>query len=76
MIGTSYSEHALSYIKENPNATCTSLLEDFAGKAEDIWTGDSINKSRYILAGTYVLNLPLFIVCIIGVVQALSCGNQ
>jgi len=76
VIGTRYTEHALSYIKDTPNATCTILLDDFAGKAEDIWTRDSINKSRYILAGTYVLNLPLFIICIIAVVQALSCSNQ
>lgn len=76
VIGTSYTQHAASYVGENANSTCASLLEDFAGKAEDIWTRDSINTSRYILAGTYVLNLPLFTICIIGVVQALYCSQS
>lgn len=75
VIGTSYTQHAAGYIREKANATCATLLEDFAGKAEDIWNGDSINRSRYILAGAYILNLPLFTVCIIGVVQALSCNQ-
>jgi hypothetical protein len=75
VIGTRYTEHAQSYLRENPNSTCSSLLDDFAGKAEDIWTKDSINQSRYILASTYILNLPLFTICIIAVVQALYCSQ-
>jgi len=75
VIGTRYTEHAESYVGMTPNSTCTSLLQDFAGKADDIWTKDSINKSRYILAGTYILNLPLFTICIIAVVQALYCSQ-
>lgn len=71
VIGTRYTAPGQSYASENPNSTCTSLLEDFAGEAEDIWAKDSINKSRYILAGIYILNLPLFTICIIAVVQAL-----
>ena len=76
VIGTRYTEHAQSYVRENPNSTCTTLLEDFAGKAEDIWTKDSINNSRYILAGSYILTLPLFTICIIAVVQALYCSRS
>lgn len=76
VIGTHYTEHGQSYVSENPNSTCTALLEDFAGEVEDIWTKDSINKSRYIMAGLYILNLPLFTICIIAVVQALSCSQS
>ena len=75
VIGTHYNEHGRLYVSENPNSTCTGLLEDFAGEAEEIWTKDSINKSRYILAGIYILNLPFFTICIIAVVQALSCSQ-
>jgi hypothetical protein len=76
VIGTQYTIHAETYARDNPNSTCTSLLEDFAGQAEDIWTKDSINNSRYILAGVYILTLPMFTVCIISVVQALYCSQS
>ncbi len=76
VIGTHYTEHGKSYVSENPNSTCTGFLEDFAGEAEDIWTKDSINKSRYILAGLYILSIPLFTICIIAVVQALACSQS
>ena len=76
VIGTVYTTHAQSYLGENPNSTCTSLLGDFIGKTDDIWTKDSINRSRYVLAGTYILNLPLFTICIISVVQAIYCSGQ
>jgi hypothetical protein len=75
VIGTQHTEHARSYVSENPNSTCSSLLDDFSGQAGDIWTRDSINKSRYILAGTYILTLPLLTICIIAVIQAISCSQ-
>jgi hypothetical protein len=55
-----YTPHSRDYVKENLAATYQSLLEDFAGKADDIWTKESINNSRYIFAGTYIGVLPLF----------------
>lgn len=73
VIGSAYTAQAQNYVRDVPEATCESLLEDFAGKAEDIWTKDSINNSRYILALTYIGSLPLFTVCIIALVQTLSC---
>ena len=76
VIGSAYTAQAQSYVRDVPEATCESLLEDFAGKAEDIWTKDSINNSRYILALTFIGCLPLFTVCIIAVVQMLSCLNE
>ena len=76
VIGTHYTAHALTYVKENPNLGCTTLLEDFGGQAADIWTKDSIDASRYLLAALYVLNLPLFTLCIISLVQALYCAQS
>lgn len=76
VIGTRYTEQAQLYVVEKPNATCTSLLEDAAGQSDDIWTKDSINNSRYVLASIYILNLPLFTICVISVVQAVYCGSR
>jgi hypothetical protein len=73
VIGSAYTAQAQSYARDVPEATCESLLEDFAGKAEDVWTKDSIRDSRYVLALTFIGVLPLFTVCIIAVVQTLYC---
>lgn len=76
VIGTHYTEEAQTYIKEeSPGATCESLLKDYTGSVEDIWTRNSINKSRYVLAGGYISTLPLLTICIIAVVQALYCSQ-
>jgi hypothetical protein len=75
VIGTEYTEHGLNYLAKNPNSTCKSLLEDHTGAAEDVWTKKAIDRSRYILAGSYILNLPLFMLCLIAVIQALSCSD-
>ena len=76
VIGKQYTEAGLTYLNRNPTSTCTSLLEDFAGKEEEVWTRESIDKSRYLLAAVYILNMPLFTMCIIAVVQALSCSQM
>jgi hypothetical protein len=49
---------------------------DFAGETEAIWTRDSINHRRLILAASYVSCLPLFTICLIAVVQAIACGAE
>jgi hypothetical protein len=49
---------------------------DVAGATEAIWTAESINRRRLILAATYVCCLPLFTLCLIAVVQAIQCGGQ
>jgi uncharacterized membrane protein YqhA len=76
IIGTDYTTHGREYLQNNPTATCQSLLEDFVGKADDIWTKDSINASRFILAGTYIGIIPLFTICIMSLVQALYCRGK
>lgn len=76
VIGTAYTSHGQSYVDLNPHLTCSDLLDDFGGRAEDIWTSNSINNSRYILALTYIATIPLFTICIIAVVQALHCQTR
>ena len=71
VIGDTYTQIGQNYLRETPNASCSTLLEDFAGKAEDVWTQDSINRSRYVLGLAYISCIPLFTVCIIAVVQSL-----
>jgi hypothetical protein len=63
-------------LRENPGLSSDDLIMDFAGRTTDIWTPDSINHRRLVLAASYVSCLPLFTVCLIAVVQAIACGTQ
>jgi len=73
--GSAYTPQGLSYTEKNPAVSRDDLIFDFAGKTEDIWTRDSINRRRLILAATYVSCLPLFAICVIAVVQSVQCGG-
>ena len=75
VIGSVYTAQGLSYTDKNPKISSEDLVFDFAGKTQEIWTRDSINRRRLILAATYVSCLPLFTICLIAVVQAIQCGG-
>ncbi len=70
VIGNVYTEHALTYLQKYPGKSCEALLEDFVGKADDIWTQESINHERTTLAEVYLSCLPLFAMCMMAIVHA------
>lgn len=76
VLGSVYTPQGDAYVQKNPGISCEDLIFDFAGKTEDIWTRESINRRRLILAGTYIACLPLFTICLIAVVQAIQCGGR
>jgi hypothetical protein len=63
--------HGVEYFRDNPGASCEDALKEHAGKAEDVWTKASIDSRQIILAGIYILCVPLFTICIIGVLQTI-----
>jgi hypothetical protein len=73
VVGSVYTPHGRRYVEENPNLSLDSLLQDFIGRADDIWTRDSIDRRRLTLAGLYVSCLPWFTVSVVAVVQAIQC---
>ena len=73
--GSALTPHGLAYTQANPDLSRDQLVMDFAGATETVWTRESINRRRLILAATYVSCLPLFTLCLIAVVQALQCGG-
>jgi len=73
VIGSVYTPQGRAYAEKNPDLALDLLLGDFLGRAEDIWTRESINRRRLILAGIYVSCLPLFTVCLVAVIQAIQC---
>lgn len=76
VIGSVCTPQGLAYAQKNPMISCDELIFDFAGATEQIWTRESINRRRLILAATYVSCLPLFTICLISVVQAIECGGK
>src|ERR1035441_1848740 len=72
-IDTAFDGTQLVDAEKNPNLSLDALLEDFTGRAEDVWTRESINRRRLALAGLYVSCLPWFTVCVVAVVQAIQC---
>ena len=75
VIGSEYTPQGFSYRTKNPELSLDKLIDDFTGVTENIWTRESINRRRLLLAATYVSCLPLFTICLIAVVQAVHCGG-
>ena len=76
VVGAVLTPHGQAYVRANPDLSRDQLIMDVAGATEAIWTGESIDRRRLILAAAYVCCLPLFTLCLIAVVQAIQCGGQ
>jgi len=74
--GATYSPQAAHDRERNPGENDERLLDRFAGKAEDVWTADSVNVHRLYLGAFYIASVPLFAVCMMAVVQAISCMSK
>jgi len=75
VIGSAFTAQAGEYSRQNPNLTPGDLLMHYAGDAEKIWTRESLQERRLILASLYVLAMPLFATCIICLLQAIECAT-
>lgn len=75
VIGDTLTASAAEYQKANPTLTNHDLVMHFAGKVEKVWTPASIQQHRFLLAGIYVLAMPLFATCIITLLQAIQCAT-
>jgi len=73
VVGSDLTSHGKILVEENPKMSVKDLIEDVAGETENLWTRQSINNRRLILAATYVSCLPLFTICLIATVQATQC---
>jgi hypothetical protein len=76
VVGSVLTPAGQAYTQKNAGISSEDLIMDFAGKTDAIWTPDSINRRRLLLAASYVSCLPLFTICLIAVVQAIACGAQ
>jgi hypothetical protein len=74
VIGAELSRQGEAYLQRHPKLSSDDLVFDFAGKTEEIWTRESIDHRRLVLAATYVSCLPIFTICLIAIVQAMQSG--
>jgi hypothetical protein len=74
LVGSVYTPQGREYHTKNPNLPFEDLVMHFAGQVEKIWTRESLQQRRLLLAALYVLAMPLFTVCIMSIVQALHCA--
>ncbi|MGA2244263.1 MAG: hypothetical protein ABSH48_04610 [Verrucomicrobiota bacterium] len=71
VIGSDLTPQGRIYVAANPKLSADQLVYDFTGHTDELWTHESIDRRRLLLAATYVSCLPLFTVCLIAVVQTL-----
>ena len=71
VIGTVYTQQALRFLENHPGRSSEYLVNAAAGKVEDVWTKESIDRARIQLAVTYISCIPLFALCIIAVIQSI-----
>ena len=76
VIGEVYTPQGRTYAQKNPGISCRDLLEDFTGKADDVWTTESINTNRMMIAEVYITCLPLFAICLMAILQAVSLARM
>jgi hypothetical protein len=72
--GDSYTAHGREYHEQNPHLPPERLVMDFAGQVEKIWTRESLVQRRLLLAGLYVLAMPIFTISLMSIVQAIHCA--
>lgn len=75
VVGDEYSANGKQNVDKFGNQ-CTNLLWKVGGDAEVLWTAAELRRRRFILQLLYVSILPVFTICIIGVLQAISCSSK
>lgn len=72
-IGTVYTAKGSSYVSENPHVNnCETLINDFVGKTNEIWTDESINNWRLILFALYLLTFVLMSLVVLSLIHLLT----
>jgi hypothetical protein len=74
--GQQYTQHGREYIRDNPHASCETILKEHVGKVYDVWTKESIDHRRITLAVIYITCIPLFTTCIVAVTQAVQLATE
>lgn len=74
--GHTLTELGAEHLEAYPNITPETLVEDFAGRLDAIWTPSSIASRHLKLSLLYLGCLPLFTLAMLAMIQALNCSKR
>ena len=72
IVGDEYTDKGREYRGQDPGAACETVIQDFAGRVDDIWQAEGIRRRQSVLAAVYVGAVALFTICIVAVVEAIA----
>lgn len=72
IVGEEYTAQGREHRQRDPGAPCETLIQDFAGRVEDIWVSHGIRRRQSMLAAVYVGAVALFTICMVAVVEAMA----
>ncbi|MGH7388589.1 MAG: hypothetical protein ACREM3_03940 [Candidatus Rokuibacteriota bacterium] len=76
IVGADYTEQARAHRQRDPGASCERLIQDFAGRLDDVWVGEGIRRRHSVLAALYVGAVALFTICLVTVVEAIARAER
>jgi hypothetical protein len=74
VIGTEMTTLGATYRQANSGLSSDDLLFDAAGAPERIWTRESIDRCRTLIATSYFLWIPCLVVCLLATAQAVPAS--
>ncbi len=78
VIGSDLTPHGATYMQANSNSQkpCETWVDDHVGEVEAIWTIRSIRWHEWGLVLVYVGTVPLFALCIMSLLQAITEASR
>jgi hypothetical protein len=77
IVGTEYTEQARAHRQRDPGASsCERLIQDFAGRVDDVWIAKDIRRRHSVLAALYVGAVALFTICVVALVEAIARAER
>jgi hypothetical protein len=76
IVGPEYTEQARAHLQRDPGVSCERLIQDFAGRLDDVWVGEGIRRRHSILAALYVGAVALFTICLVTLVEAIARAER
>ena len=77
VFGSEYMPGRAQWVVDHPEfAGPADWIMAHAGRITEIWTESSIDLRCVILAAIYLLSLPLFVLAVICVIQAIYCNSR
>lgn len=76
IIGTEYTDQAAAYIRSNADMPCETLIRNYAGKIEMIWTRETVNKVRLYFQVIYLSCTILTTLCLLSLAQSMEDSDS